>query len=209
MGPSGSEIWHTMLDATEDILRKEGYGALTSRRIAERIGVKHRLVYYYFHTMDDLIVQTFRRLAVRERERLRQALASEQPLHQIWEVCVHIKDADLISEFMALAKRIVPLRKEIAVLFKEFRTLQATALASALERRSIASRIPPVALAMLTTNLALSLIRESELGVKTGHREVMGVVADFLSELEPISIARKPNQIKSSGSITRRKRKSS
>lgn len=208
MGPSGSAIWHQMLDATEDILRKEGYGALTSRRVAERIGVQHRLIYYYFHTMDDLIVQTFRRRAVRERERLQQALVSEQPIHQIWEVCAHIQDADLISEFLALAKRIAPLRKEIVVLFKEYRALLAAALASAFERRSIASRIPPVALAMLTTNIALSLIREAELGVKTGHPEVLGVVADFLSELEPVSKVGKPDRVKSSGSSTRRKRKS-
>ena len=48
-----------MLDSAEDILREEGYGALTSRRVAERLGVKQRLVYYYFRTMDDLIAETF------------------------------------------------------------------------------------------------------------------------------------------------------
>ena len=54
-----------MLDGAEVILRDEGYGALTSRRVAECINVKQRLVYYYFKTMDDLIVETFRRLSLR------------------------------------------------------------------------------------------------------------------------------------------------
>src|ERR1043166_1173025 len=58
-----------MLDGAEGILRDEGYAALTSRAVAERCGVKQRLVYYYFQTMDELIVETFRRMAVRELER--------------------------------------------------------------------------------------------------------------------------------------------
>src|SRR5579862_4551039 len=89
MGPVGSETWHGMLDGAEIILREQGYAALTSRAIAEQIGVKQRLIYYYFQTMDELIVETFRRLSVRELERLRKALESEQPLRQIWDVCVH------------------------------------------------------------------------------------------------------------------------
>ena len=56
MGPAGSENWHAMLDGAEAVLREEGQAALTSRRIAEQIGVKQRLVYYYSSTMDDLII---------------------------------------------------------------------------------------------------------------------------------------------------------
>jgi AcrR family transcriptional regulator len=46
MGPPGSDNWHAMLDGAEAILRDEGHAALTSRAVAERIGVKQRLVYY-------------------------------------------------------------------------------------------------------------------------------------------------------------------
>ena len=63
MGPAGSANWHAMLDGAEDILREQGYAALTSRAVAERIGVKQRLVYYYFRTMDDLFLAAFRRRA--------------------------------------------------------------------------------------------------------------------------------------------------
>jgi len=82
--------------------------ALTSRAVAERIGVKQRLVYYYFRTMDELIVETFRRLAIREKERMSKALAHDLPLREIWEVCVRTTDTRLVSEFMALANRIGP-----------------------------------------------------------------------------------------------------
>src|ERR1700743_1817780 len=105
MGTPGSANWHAMLDGAESVLREEGYAALTSRRIAEVIGVKQRLVYYYFQTMDDLIVETFRRLSIRELERLRAAAASERPIRELWNICIHTSDAPLISEFTALANR--------------------------------------------------------------------------------------------------------
>jgi AcrR family transcriptional regulator len=188
MGPAGSENWSAMLDGAEDILREEGYAAVTSRRVAERIGVKQRLVYYYFHTMDDLIVETFRRLSVRELERLRQALASRQPLRQIWDVCIHTSDARLISEFMALANRNDALRKEVIVFIEESRAIQVKALRAALKRRTVTSAIAPAGLAALATSVALSLLREKELGVSTGHRDLMGAIEEFMTAAEPGSL---------------------
>lgn len=187
MGTAGSPRWHEMLDGAEDILREEGYAALTSRRVAERIGVKQRLVYYYFRTMDDLIVETIRRLSTRELDRLREALAANQPIHHIWDVCMHTIDVRLMSEFIALANRIPTAKKEVIGFIKESRAMQGAALAAALERRPDTGKIPPLGLALLAHSLAVSLIREAELGVKTGHGEILAVVEDFLSKLEPDS----------------------
>jgi len=184
MGPEGSANWHAMLDGAEDILREEGYGALTSRNIAERIGVKQRLVYYYFQTMDDLVVAMFRRLSVRELERSRQALKSERPLREIWDVCIHTSDARLISEFMALANHIEGLRTEVIHFIEESRAIQARALSAALKNKA-KGRVPPIGLAMIATSLALSLNREAELGVSAGHKEITKVIKDFLAEIEP------------------------
>jgi AcrR family transcriptional regulator len=185
MGPTGSVNWHAMLDGAEDILREEGYAALTSRRVAERVGVKQRLVYYYFQTMDDLIVETFSRLSVRELERLREALASKRPIRELWDVCIHTSDARLISEFMALANRIKALRAEVVSFIEESRAIQVKALSAGLKRKSRDSRIPPVGLAMLATSVALSLTREAALGVDAGHKEIVAVIGDFLSKVEP------------------------
>lgn len=185
MAAPGSANWHAMLDGAECVLREEGYAALTSRRLAEYIGVKQRLVYYYFQTMDDLIVETFGRLAVREIERLREAASSKCPLREIWDVCIHTSDARLIAEFMALANRIKKLRAEVIRFIEESRAIQIGALSAALKRKSKNNRIPAPALAMLATSVALSLTREAELGVTLGHREILGVFGDFLSQAEP------------------------
>jgi len=183
MGAKGSDNWHAMLDGAEAILREEGYAALTSRRVAERIGVKQRLVYYYFHTMDDLVVQTFRRLSVRELERLRLAQASDSPLREIWNVAIHTTDARLISEFMALAGRVDTLRAEVVTFIEESRRIQVEVLSRSVVSRAAGS-IPPVATAIIATSLALTLLRETSIGVTTGHVMVRQVIDDHMKKLE-------------------------
>ncbi|MBV8804223.1 MAG: TetR/AcrR family transcriptional regulator [Sinobacteraceae bacterium] len=185
MGPVGSDNWHAMLDGAEDILREEGYAALTSRRVAERIGVKQRLVYYYFKTMDDLIVETFRRLSVRELERLRNAASSARPLREIWYICVHAADARLISEFTALANRIPALRSEVIAFIEESRRIQVMALSAAPAGNNPQQSLPPLAAAIIATSVALSLIREAALGTTNGHAAVTDVIWRYIRELEP------------------------
>lgn len=185
MGPKGSEVWSSMLDAAEDILREEGYGELTSRRVAERIGVKQRLVYYYFQTMDELIVETFRRLTARDLERLDHALASNHRLREIWDVCVHTTDTRIVSEFMALANRIEPLRREVSEYIRICREMQVTALAEAMRATNADDGLPPIAAAIFATSAALTVHREAELGVSCGHQEVMDVIDAFIARLDP------------------------
>jgi hypothetical protein len=96
-------------------------------------------------------------------------------------------DARLISEFMALANRNEGLRKEVIAYIEESRAIQVKVLRAALERRSGSNKIPPAGLAILASSAALSLIRETELGVSAGHREIRAMIDAFLSEVEPQS----------------------
>lgn len=185
MGPAGSANWLAMLDGAEDILREQGYAALTSRAVAERIGVKQRLVYYYFATMEDLIVAAFRRLSVRELERMRRVKETSRPLRELWDVLIHTTDARLISEFMALANRSAGLKAEVIAFIEESRAIQVEVLTAALEARGRDTAIAPVGLVMLATSAALSMTREIELGVSAGHAEIAAAIGAFLSELEP------------------------
>lgn len=184
MGPPGSDVWHAMLDGAEDILREEGHAELTSRRIAERIGVKQRLVYYYFHTMDDLVVALFRRLSERELTRLGEALQSPRALRQIWDTNVGGTDARLISEFMALANRIEGLRSEVIHFIEASRAIEIEAIEAALKRKAVQSPIPAPALAIIASSIALSISRERQLGISSGHEAILDVVDGFLGAVE-------------------------
>ena len=185
MGPVGSPVWHAMLDGAEEVLREEGYGALTSRRVAEATGVKQRLIYYYFQTMDELIVETFRRLAARDLERLRESLAGDMALAQIWEVCIDNADTRLTAEFIALANRIAALRAEVIAYTEATRQLIADALARLQQARGGDPGVAPVAAAFFATSAAIALHREAGLGIRMGHAEVMVVIEGFLSQHQP------------------------
>lgn len=184
MGPPGSEIWHAMLDGAEAILRDEGHAALTSRGIADRVGVKQRLVYYYFHTMDDLIVEMFRRSSERDLQRLQEVSASELPLRQLWEICFDSHDARLISEYMALANRLPALRTEVIRFIETSRDIQVKAIEEAIARQTTKTDIPAAAIALMASSIGLSLNREEQLGVKSGHAETFAVLNAFLEDLE-------------------------
>jgi len=184
MGPTGSENWHAMLDGAEDILREDGHAELTSRRVAERVGVKQRLVYYYFSTMDELIVETFRRLSIRELDRLKEISRGDQPLREIWEVSSRSTDARLISEFMALANRIDDLKQEVIKFIEETRTLQVEAINAAMERRSVKSPLSAPAIALMAASIGLLVNREQQLGVNFGHDEILAIVEQFVTRLE-------------------------
>lgn len=185
MGPVGSDNWHAMLDGAEQVLRDEGHASLTSRRIAESIGVKQRLVYYYFSTMEDLIIALFRRLSEREMERLQTALGSPLPLRAIWDICTHTADGRIISELMALANRIPGLREEVTHYIAASRAIEVAAIEAALVRTPGASKLPPAALAIFATSVALTLIRERQLGITVGHAEAVGAIEAFMSAVEP------------------------
>lgn len=185
MGPVESEMGAGMLDAAEEILKDEGYAALTSRRVAEYLGVKQRLVYYYFRTMDDLVQASFRRLSIRELARLRNALASERPLHEVWNICINTSDARLISEFMALANRDKGVREEVITFIEQSRKIQIAALRKAMVRKGTLDQgLSPDVIAILGTSLALALNREASLGVTMGHRAVMKMIKAFFDGLE-------------------------
>jgi AcrR family transcriptional regulator len=186
MGPPGSAVWNQILDGAEAIVREAGYGELTSRRIAEHIGIKQRLVYYYFHTMDDIVAEAFRRLSKRELQRLEEALGAELPLHQVWNICIHTTDARLISEFMAMAHRSESVRREVIAFIEKSRALQVQALAKAAENRQGGlAALPPAAVALMATSIALALNREAQLGVSMGHGEMERLIFGSLAALEP------------------------
>lgn len=188
-----------MLDSAEDILREEGYGALTSRRVAERLGVKQRLVYYYFRTMDDLIAETFRRLATRELERLTKALSGTFPLREIWDVCIHTHDARMVAEFIALANRSDSLRKEVVNYIEESRRMHVEALKKAMPAADAEGHLSPMALAIFSTSAALTLHRESGIGVRMGHDQVLRVISRCIEQWEGPPLARKVGRVTGRG----------
>jgi AcrR family transcriptional regulator len=68
-----------LLEATTDILSREGYAKLTTNRIAERAGVNVASLYQYFPGKEAIVAELRRRHGADQRSALRQALAEHTP----------------------------------------------------------------------------------------------------------------------------------
>src|SRR5215831_8544826 len=112
MGPETAATRSALMDATEAVMREEGYAAVSSRRVAERAGVNQQTVYYYFQTMDDLLLTTYRRRTQKVLEDLGRAMDMERPLHELWQIMSDPNEAALTMEYLALANHNAAIRLE-------------------------------------------------------------------------------------------------
>ena len=182
------DIRASLLDAAEALIRDEGYGVATARRIAERVGMKHQAVFYYFGSQDELLVEVFRRAAKVQRERLELALNSEQPIRAMWDI--H-RDPDVTKftlEFMALANHNDMIRVEIAQNAEDVRKLEADAVERHLKERGIEPLLSPQLVSILTSGLARLLGQEANLGIHLGHDEAEALVDGSLRTFEAIGV---------------------
>lgn len=189
MGPQNSASRDLIFDALERVLKSEGSIALTGRRVAEEAGFNHQTVYYYFHTMEELILGAFRRRSERSLERLEAALGSERPLHAMWAIYSDPSNGRLNIEFNALAMRIEALRLEIIGYLERSRSLQEAAIGPLLAARGLPAAIGPTVPAMLILFVANFLDREAALGTTKGHDEMAAFVDWCLDRFELTPVA--------------------
>jgi AcrR family transcriptional regulator len=174
-----------LLDAAEELMLEDGYAAVTSRRVADRAGLKPQLVHYYFRTMDEMFIEVFRRRATQGLEAQARALDSPQPLWALWDFGTDPAATRLTMEFMGLANHRKALRAEIALYAERFREQQVEAITAALRRYGYeVSDVPPVVWAVFATSVSQVLVMEQALGMSAGHAEMLSFCEEWLRRLE-------------------------
>ena len=173
-----------LIDATAQIMLEEGYAAATSRRVAAQAGVKPALVHYYFPSMDDLFVAVLRDKAESNLQLQRQAMAESEPLHALWQLS-GAQDAQLFTEFLAMANHRKAIRSEIVSYAMRFRDIEEGAMTLALKARGIdLESFPPVVMSMIMGSLARMVLHEQGLGITRGHDEARAFIAQCLDRFE-------------------------
>jgi AcrR family transcriptional regulator len=186
MGLENSSSRAALMDGVEAVMREDGYAALTARAVAERVGLKHQLVYYYFQTMDDLLLATYRRHIDRVRERTQQAFRQPRPLHAFWDVCSNPHDARLNMEFMALANHNDAIRAETIAFGEEIRRVGLAEAAARINATAIGREMfSPLAVTQSIAAIGNTVGIEGALGIEGGHDEVRAMVGEWLNQLEP------------------------
>jgi len=173
-----------LIEATAQIMLDEGYAAATSRRVAAQAGVKPALVHYYFPSMDDLFVAVLRNKAENNLEHQRQAIAEAKPLHALWQLS-SAHDAQLFTEFLAMANHRKAIRSEIVAYAMRFRDLEEGVVTLALKARGVDLELfPPVVMTMIMGGLARMVLHEQGLGITRGHDEAAAFIDRWLDRFE-------------------------
>lgn len=174
-----------LLDAAEQLMIEEGYVAVTSRRVAEKAGLKPQLVHYYFRTMDDLFLAVFVRRAEEGLVVQAEVLKSAQPLWALWRLGIDPSATRLTMEIMGLANHRPALRAEIGRYAEMFRAAETEAITAALHRYGVdASEVPPIVWTFIAASVSRVMVMEQALGMTAGHAEVLQFCEDWLRRLE-------------------------
>jgi AcrR family transcriptional regulator len=185
LGGTDSNTRTLLLDAAERLLLREGYAAVTSRRVADEAGVKAPLVHYYFRTMDDLYLEVYRRRAEAGIERFSAAMEVHPSLRTIWQYGIYRGSPEFTMEFVALANHRKAIRDEIARYAQRFRELHLAAVTAVLNDRGVTSdTCAPLVLLLAMRGLTQVMAIERALGVTAGHEEVLEFVNDWIDEAD-------------------------
>ena len=187
MGPENAATRSDLMDAAEAVMREEGYAAVTSRRVAERAGLNQQTVYYYFQTMDDLLLAAYRRRTQRVQEMIEQAMASERPLHALWQTFSDPFDAALSMEYLALSNHNELIRRETIEFGERSRRIGLDKVAERLAQTTPDEEsVAPIGVITAITYIVHLIGFEATLGLRGGHKEVRVLVEWCLRQLEPL-----------------------
>lgn len=175
-----------ILDATERVMVEEGYAAVSTRRIAQELGINGATVHYYYPTTDDVFIALHERMTRRQLAGFEQVLAAEDPLTALWDFQSGWAQSALGVEFLGLANHRKSIRDVLAGTTDAAREVQSKALGRIGQRSALDPAIlPPVALATILTAVARTLTNEERVGITRGHQEVRDFVKWALARLRP------------------------
>jgi AcrR family transcriptional regulator len=175
-----------ILNAAEALMREQGHGAVTSRRVAERAALKSQLVHYHFGTMDELFLELFRRSEKRFFKEQLAAINSPDPVRQLWKAITARDRMDFVAEFQSAANHRQPLKDELARAIVRFRMMYNAMLGNLFTSRALDQvEITPEAFSFLLAAVASALIGDANIGVSEGHEEILAFVEALIDKVQP------------------------
>ncbi|MFC7050900.1 TetR/AcrR family transcriptional regulator [Emcibacter nanhaiensis] len=182
MGAEDSEVRAKLIKAAAEVLKTEGYASFSARKVGARAGLTPQLLYYYFKTMDDLLIAVIREFNEIRHVRLQEALESADPLRAIWELNIDNDLARLTAELTSIAARHEKARLEVIDSADQLRKMQIEAVSKLLPREKTSEdQVSASEALMVGVALARLLVTEDALGFSAGHEEVLNFVERMLA----------------------------
>jgi len=174
------------MDAAEAILLDEGYAAISSRNIARRAGLKHQVIFYYFDTLQDLLIAVYRRSADDWLAHIRVSLASDQPLRIIWDAARNTEKIKFFREFFAIANHNAIIRDEMVQLGVEGQDIQIEAVRAHLARRGKTTPMSPELLVLTVTSLGYLVAAQAwtDAALSAGHTDAHAYIEGLIASVD-------------------------
>jgi|SRR5438874_4608297 len=167
---------------------RDGYAAVTSRRVEAEAGLK---LHYHFGTLDDLFIAVVRRRGEINVALLTDALASPEPLRAWWRLASERRGNTLLVELTAVANHRPAVKAEVGSFAREVRRMQIEALEAILDDYGIDRDLfPPALVAAAVQGLAFVMAHDQVAGFDTAQDEASAAVAHLLDRLEERRAAR-------------------
>lgn len=161
---------------------RDGYAAVTSRRLETETGLK---VHYHFGSIDDLFIAAVRRRGEVNLALMAEALSSAEPLRAWWRLASDRRGSRLLVEITAAANHRPALQVEVAAFARETRRLQIEALDHLLDEYGIdRDAYPPSLVAPTIQGLAFAMAYDQAAGFDTAQDEASLAMDQLLDRLE-------------------------
>jgi AcrR family transcriptional regulator len=189
--PARIEATDALLDAAEELLLEIGYSAITTRKVAERAGVNHGLVHYYFGSMEDLLLRVVERFTEALVERQKAMYAARTPFIDKWRQAMRFLDEDADSgyhkvwfEMQAIGWNDQAVRERLQHVHQQWIDVVTPAFERGLAELGLDRRRFPVkAVVSLVVTFNQGIMLERLSGVDSGHRELLRMVDRTLERL--------------------------
>jgi AcrR family transcriptional regulator len=189
--PARVEATDALLDAAEAMLVDVGYAAITTRRLAERAGVNHGLVHYYFGSMEDLLLRVVERFTDQLIERQQTMYAADVPFIDKWRQAMRFLDEDAESgyqkvwlEMQALAWNNEAIRDRVQKVNQRWVDVVSPAFDRGLVELGVdRRRFPTKAVVSLVVTFNQGVMLEKLTGFDSGHRDLLRMVDRTLEGL--------------------------
>jgi AcrR family transcriptional regulator len=189
--PARIEATDALLDAAEELLLEIGYSAITTRKVAERAGVNHGLVHYYFGSMEDLLLRVVERFTEALIERQKAMYAARTPFIDKWRQAMRFLDEDADSgyhkvwfEMQAIGWNDPAVRGRLQHVHQQWIDVVTPAFERGLAELGLDRRRFPVkAVVSLVVTFNQGIMLERLSGVDSGHRELLRMVDRTLERL--------------------------
>ena len=191
MSTARIEASDALLDAAEAMLVEVGYSGITTRKLAERAGVNHGLVHYYFGSMEELLLSVVERFTDALILRQRHMYEAPVPFIEKWRHAMRFMDEDAASgyqkvwfELQAMAWNVPSIRARIQDVHHRWVGVVRTAFDAGLTELGVDKRRFPteaVVSLVITFNQGIMLERLSD--VDSGQGALLRMVDRAIERL--------------------------